>query len=102
MPNSRHSEAMLSPSLSRKTNRMRSSRTDRSFHGIDTSWLDESRQEGVNHVFGTFCIGMIRTHTRGFAERCYHNPAMQLAVAIMASVEGLESGSREADSLRTA
>jgi hypothetical protein len=27
---------------------------------------------------------------------------MQLAVAIMASVEGLESGSREADSLRTA
>jgi hypothetical protein len=43
---------------------MRSSTTDRSFHGIDTSWLDESSQEGVNHVFGTFCIGMIRTHIR--------------------------------------
>jgi hypothetical protein len=31
---------MLSPSLSRNTNRMRSSTTDRSFHGIVASWLD--------------------------------------------------------------
>jgi hypothetical protein len=39
MPNSRHNEAMLSPSFSRNTNRMRSSTMDRSFHGIDTAWL---------------------------------------------------------------
>jgi hypothetical protein len=40
MPNSRHNEAMLSPSLNRNTNRMRSSMTDRSFQGMDTSVLD--------------------------------------------------------------
>jgi len=40
MPNSRHNEAMLSPSLSLNTNRMRSSTIDRSFHGIGNSWLD--------------------------------------------------------------
>src|SRR4051794_20822549 len=34
MPNSRHKEAMLSPSLSRITNRIRSSITELSFHGI--------------------------------------------------------------------
>jgi hypothetical protein len=40
MPNSRHNEDMLSPSLSLNTNRMRSSTIDRSFHGIGNSWLD--------------------------------------------------------------
>src|SRR5215469_9329886 len=34
MPNSRHSEAIVSPSLSRITNRIRSSITERSFHSI--------------------------------------------------------------------
>jgi len=34
MPNSRHNDAMLSPSFSRSTKRMRSSTMDRSFHGI--------------------------------------------------------------------
>ena len=40
IPNSRHNEAMLSPSLSRNTKCMRSSTMDRSFHGIGTSKLD--------------------------------------------------------------
>ena len=40
MPNSRHNEAMLAPSFSRNTNRMRSSTIDRSFYGLHTSVLD--------------------------------------------------------------
>src|SRR6185295_11240002 len=54
MPNSRHSEAMLSPSLSRITNRIRSSITELSFHGIPLL-PPPFRRKSVTHVSGTFC-----------------------------------------------
>src|ERR1700745_3430983 len=53
MPNSRHSEAIVSPSLSRITNRIRSSITEHSFHGILLS--APFGPKSVTHVSGTFC-----------------------------------------------
>src|SRR5579862_3955402 len=53
MPNSRHSEAIVSPSLSRITNRIRSSITELSFHGILLS--APFGPKSVTHVSGTFC-----------------------------------------------
>src|SRR5215813_3535107 len=61
MPNSRHREAMLSPSLSRITKRIRSSITDRSFHGIPTS--APCGVKSVTHVSGTFCYPCLGTVT---------------------------------------
>src|SRR5215470_3203901 len=59
MPNSRHNEAMLSPSLSRITKRMRSSITDRSFHGIPQP--PPSGGKSVTHVSGTLCYLCVGT-----------------------------------------
>src|SRR5579871_2534455 len=53
MPNSRQREAIVSPSLSRITKRMRSSITELSFHGIPSP--PPSRRKSVTHVSGTFC-----------------------------------------------
>src|SRR4051812_43986231 len=57
MPNSRHSSVIASPSSNLATNRRRSSITEHSFHGIDTS---RSKAERVTHVSGTLgylCLG---------------------------------------------
>src|ERR1700738_96190 len=58
MPNSRHSEAIVSPSLSRITNRIRSSITELSFHGIPSP--PPFGPKSVTYVSGTFyylCLG---------------------------------------------
>ena len=47
---------------SRATNRRRSSITEHSFHGIDTS---SSKAESVTHVSGTFCPPMSRAAQSG-------------------------------------
>src|SRR3989442_9615931 len=52
MPNSRQTSVIDSPSSNFATNRRRSSITEHSFHGIDTS---RSKAESVTHVSGTFC-----------------------------------------------
>src|ERR1700687_1116215 len=52
MPNSRQTSVIDSPSSNFATNRRRSSITEHSFHGIDTS---PSKAESVTHVSGTFC-----------------------------------------------
>src|SRR3954447_23317003 len=54
MLNSRHREAILSPSLSRITNRIRSSITELSFHGIPF-FRAPFGGKSVTHVSGTFC-----------------------------------------------
>src|SRR5580658_5718228 len=51
---------MLSPSLSRITNRMRSSITELSFHGIPLP--PPSRGKSVTHVSGTFCYLCVEPH----------------------------------------
>src|SRR5689334_23347275 len=53
MLNSRHSEAILSPSLSRITKRMRSSITEHFLHGMFNPALGQGKS--VTHVSGTFC-----------------------------------------------
>src|SRR5215813_14240373 len=53
MLNSRHSEAILSPSLSRITKRMRSSITEHFLHGMFYPALGQDKS--VTHVSGTFC-----------------------------------------------
>src|SRR5262245_38528457 len=56
MPNARHTSLMLSPSRRRPTKRTRSSITEHSFHGINTS----RKAKSVTHVSGTFphlCLG---------------------------------------------
>src|SRR5579872_1206596 len=55
---------MLSPSLSRITNRMRWSITELSFHGIPPA--PPSRGKSVTHVSGTFCYLCLRPLTVGF------------------------------------
>src|SRR6516162_10175135 len=60
MPSSRQRSVMASPSINRATNRRRSSMTEHSLHGIDTS-----RQEAksVTHVSGTkchLCLGLLK------------------------------------------
>src|SRR6267143_2098110 len=73
MPNSRHTSVIASPSSSRDTNRRRSSITEHSFHGIDTSRLEAA--ESVTHVSGTFChpcLGSLKTHTPPFAVALCH------------------------------
>src|SRR5580700_2912458 len=52
MPKLRHTSAIGSPSRSRATNRKRSSTTEHSFHGINTS---RQRAKSVTHVSGTKC-----------------------------------------------
>src|ERR1700731_195312 len=52
MPKLRHTSAIGSPSRSRATNRKRSSTTEHSFHGINTSG---QRAKSVTHVSGTKC-----------------------------------------------
>src|SRR5258705_11757402 len=52
MPNSRQTSVIASPSSNLATNRRRSSITEHSFHGIDTS---RPKTESVTHVSGTFC-----------------------------------------------
>src|SRR5882672_8486854 len=52
MPNSRQTSLIDSPSSNLATNRRRSSITEHSFHGIDTS---RSIAESVTHVPGTTC-----------------------------------------------
>src|SRR5690348_13152068 len=64
MPNSRQREAMLSPSLSRITKRIRSSITEHSFHGIP--FPAPFRRKSVTHVSGTFCYLCLGTVIRGF------------------------------------
>src|SRR5215472_3929067 len=59
MPNSRHSDAIVSPSLSRITNRIRSSMTELSFHGILLS--APFGPKSVTHVSGTFCYPCLGT-----------------------------------------
>src|SRR5690606_26657985 len=54
MPNSRHSSLIGSPSSRRTTKRIRSSITEHSFHGIDTSRM-RSHAGGVTYVSGTEC-----------------------------------------------
>src|SRR5580658_2496903 len=55
---------MLSPSLSRITNRMRSSITELSFHGIPLP--PPSRGKSVTHVSGTFCYLCVEPHIKHF------------------------------------
>src|SRR5262245_54735492 len=60
MPNSRHTSLIDSPSSSLTTNRRRSSITEHSFHGIDTS---PGNRESVTYVSGTFrflCLGPLK------------------------------------------
>src|SRR5437870_10645373 len=57
MPNSRQTSVIDSPSSSRDTNRRRSSITEHSFHGIDTS---RPKAESVTHVSGTICHPCLR------------------------------------------
>src|ERR1700736_2757739 len=52
MPNSRQTSVIASPSNSRPTNRRRSSMTEQSFHGINTS---RPKAKSVTHVSGTIC-----------------------------------------------
>src|SRR5579883_1776092 len=52
MPNSRHTSLMPSPSRRRATMGGRSSVTEHSFHGIDTS---RQMAKSATHVAGTFC-----------------------------------------------
>src|ERR1700680_2078691 len=61
IPNSRHSEAIVSPSLSRITNRIRSSITELSFHGISSP--APFGPKSVTHVSGTFCYLCLGTDT---------------------------------------
>src|SRR3989442_3655734 len=60
MPNSRQTSVIDSPSSSRDTNRRRSSITEHSFHGIDTS---RPKAESVTHVSGTICHPCLRPVT---------------------------------------
>src|SRR6516164_6553425 len=53
MPNSRQTSVIASPSKSRPTNRRRSSITEHSSHGINTS--RPKKAKGVTHVSGTIC-----------------------------------------------
>src|SRR5882672_9021943 len=60
MPNSRHTSLIDSPSSNLATNCRRSSITEHSFHGIDTS---RSIAESVTHVSGTpcyLCVGPLK------------------------------------------
>src|SRR5215472_16189930 len=67
MPNSRHSDAIVSPSLSRITNRIRSSMTELSFHGILLS--APFGPKSVTHVSGTFCYPCLGTDNLNFIHR---------------------------------
>src|SRR6185503_14236033 len=63
MPNSRQTSDIDSPSSSLATNRRRSSITEHSFHGIDTS--PGLSRESVTYVSGTFwvlCLGPLKAY----------------------------------------
>ena len=59
--NSGQTSVIVSPSSNFATNRRRSSITEHSFHGIDTS---RSKAESVTHVSGTFCYLCLGSLTR--------------------------------------
>src|ERR1700676_886702 len=61
MPNSRQTSVIASPSRSRPTNCRRSSMTEHSFHGINTS---RSKAKSVTHVSGTICHLCLRPLSR--------------------------------------
>src|SRR5216683_769874 len=60
MPNSRQTSVIASPSSSRATNRRRSSITEHSFRGINTS---RRKAKSVTHVSGTICHLCLRLDT---------------------------------------
>src|SRR5205085_1387770 len=60
MPNSRHISVRGSPSRMRATKRRRSSTTELSFHGINTS---RPKAKSVTHVSGTLCHPCLSPHT---------------------------------------
>src|SRR5438105_6636495 len=60
MPNSRHMSVIASPSSRRPTKQRRSSITELSFHGINTS---RPKAKSVTHVSGTKCHLCLRPHT---------------------------------------
>src|SRR3546814_2387105 len=65
IPKDRHTSVMLSPFKSRATNRRRSSSTELSFHGINTSG---QMPESVTHVSGTkrhLCLGSLSGAPQG-------------------------------------
>src|SRR5664279_2057318 len=68
---------MLSPSLSRITNRMRSSITELSFHGIPPPPL--YRGKSVTHVSGTFCYLCVEPHI--LSGRRYGYPPLEDAAS---------------------
>src|SRR5579864_6069665 len=61
MPNSRHTSLMPSPSRRRATKRRRSSVTEHSLHGINTS---RQMAKSVTHVSGTTCHLSLRSETQ--------------------------------------
>src|SRR4051812_38443593 len=66
MPNSRHISVIGSPSSSRATKRRRSSITELSFHGINTS---RPKAKSVTHVSGTkchLCLRLLSIDCEGF------------------------------------
>src|SRR3546814_6614438 len=70
IPKDRHTSVMLSPFKSRATNRRRSSSTELSFHGINTSG---QMPESVTHVSGTkrhLCLGSLNCVRPGHPRRC--------------------------------
>src|ERR1700730_8808650 len=58
MPNSRHRSVIASPSRWRATKRKRSSITEQSLHGINTS---SQKRKSVTYVSGTFCYLCLRS-----------------------------------------
>src|SRR5690349_14955156 len=75
MLNSRHSEAILSPSLSRITKRMRSSITEHFLHGMFNPALGQGKS--VTHVSGTFCylcLGTVKSSLQANrTHECVHS-----------------------------
>ena len=68
----RHRKAMLSPSLSRITKRIRSSITEHSLNGMFYI-LPRRKAECVTHVSGTFCylcVGTVTISCREPSDRC--------------------------------
>src|SRR5258706_12783290 len=71
MPNSRHRSVIASPSRWRATKRKRSSITEQSLHGINTS---SQKRKSVTYVPGTFCYLCLRSVTSSRLEVEGSNP----------------------------
>src|SRR5580658_6202062 len=80
---------MLSPSLSRITNRMRSSITELSFHGIPLP--PPSRGKSVTHVSGTFCYLCVEPHIICLAPQVGLEPTTLRLTAECSTIELLRS-----------